>query len=99
MKTEYGGGDNPGGGPGCDLLPQESFRLILSGMWGQALGGGGIPAGMPGCFESDSGGVAALDHRLHAGMPPAFLWGSPCHSTFDPHHLEGRSGRVIRATD
>ena len=36
-------------------------------------GGAGIPAGMPRCFESVSGGVAPLDHRLQAGMPPAFL--------------------------
>jgi hypothetical protein len=35
-------------------------------------GRAGIPAGMPGAFESVSGGVAALDHRLHAGMPSTF---------------------------
>ena len=28
MKSEYGGGDNPGDGLGCDLMPQESLRLI-----------------------------------------------------------------------
>ena len=36
-------------------------------------GWSGIPAGMPGAFKSASGGVATLNHRLHAGMPPAFL--------------------------
>ena len=36
-------------------------------------GWSGIPAGMPGAFEPASGGVATLNHRLHAGMPPAFL--------------------------
>jgi hypothetical protein len=46
---------------------------VLGLRWGQALRGAGIPAGIPGCFESESGGVATLDHRLHAGMPPAFL--------------------------
>jgi hypothetical protein len=39
MKTDGLGGDNPGDGLGCDLMPQESLRLIPSGMWGQALGG------------------------------------------------------------
>jgi hypothetical protein len=38
-------------------------------------GWSGIPSGMPGAFKSASGGVATLNHRLHAGMPPAFLWG------------------------
>ena len=33
----------------------------------------GIPAGMHGPFESGTGGVALLNHRLHAGMPPAYL--------------------------
>ena len=31
----------------------------------------GIPAGMRGIFSLRTGGVAALDHRLRAGMPPA----------------------------
>ena len=41
----------------------------------------GIPAGMPGSFESVTGGIAALDHRLPDGMPPASLWGRPGPST------------------
>ena len=33
----------------------------------------GIPAGMRDSFESVTGGVAPLNHRLPAGMPPASM--------------------------
>jgi len=36
---------------------------------------------MLGSFESVTGGIAALDHQLPAGMPPASLWGRPEPST------------------
>jgi hypothetical protein len=39
--------------------------------WRTGIVSAGIPAGMHGPFESGSGGVAQLNHRLHAGMPPA----------------------------
>ena len=62
-------------------------------------GGAGIPAGMPRYFESESGGVAPLDHRLHAGMPPAFLW-IKCRSLGPPlgPHLV-REGLVYAVAD
>ena len=60
--------------PSRDPTPQGSPSGPRG--WGrcedrEGQGRAGIPAGMHGSFDSVSGGVAALNHRLPAGMPPA----------------------------